>query len=117
MTYRDENGVLRESVVRRADNTKLAEAEVLLVGTENLFSLADKFSSRFKAMKQNSANAFVFAKGENKEKLLIKVRKEDGKELDKISFANDRPEYEIDPVTDNIFYVNGNSLLVYESKK
>jgi outer membrane protein assembly factor BamB len=117
MTYRDENGVLRESVVRRADNTKLAEAEVLLVGAENLFSLADKFSSRFKAMKQNSANAFVFAKGENKEKLLIKVRKEDGKELDKISFANDRPEYEIDPVTDNIFYVNGNSLLVYESKK
>jgi hypothetical protein len=68
-------------------------------------------------MKQNSAYAFVFAKGENKEKLLIKVRKEDGKELDKISFANDRPEYEIDPVTDNIFYVNGNSLLVYESKK
>lgn len=117
MVYRDENGVMRESVIKQADNAKLAEAQVSAVVAGNLFNLADKYSSRFKAMKQNEAYAFVFAKGENNEKLLIKVRKEDGKELDKIIFANDRPEYEIDPVTENIFYVSGSSLLVYDSKK
>ncbi|HEV8511942.1 MAG TPA: hypothetical protein VGQ59_01615 [Cyclobacteriaceae bacterium] len=117
MVYRDENGVMSESVVKQANNKTLAEGAALGAASNVLFDVAGKYSSRFKAMKQNKAYAFIFAKGENNEKLLIKVRKEDGKELDKITFANNRPEYEIDPVTENIFYANGNSLLIYDSKK
>lgn len=117
MAYRDENGVLRNTIVKRADNRTLAEAQVSALISDNLFELTRKYSGRFKAMKQNESYAFIFAKGDNGEKLLIKVRKEDGKELDKITFANDRPEYEIDPVSENVFYVNGNSLLVYDSRK
>jgi hypothetical protein len=45
-----------------------------------------KFNSRFKAMKQNRDYSYIFAKAETGEKVLVKVRKSDGVEVDKIIF-------------------------------
>ena len=84
------------------------------MGTISAF--AAKFDKRFNAMKQNRDYAFIFAKEETGEKVLVKVRKADGVEMDKIIFKNNKPNYEIDPATQNIFYVLDNSIQIFNKK-
>ena len=78
--------------------------------------VAAKFNSRFNAMKQNRDFSYIFAKAETGEKVLVKVRKADGVEVDKIIFKNNKPIYEIDPATQNIFYVLDNSIQIFNKK-
>lgn len=117
MTYRDENGVARQSVVKSADNAKLAESAVSGVGSAALGQLASRYGSRFNAMKQNRDFSYIYAKDEVAGKVLVKVRKVDGVEVDKLIFKNDRPVYEIDPATQNIFYIYENKLMIFDAKK
>jgi hypothetical protein len=67
-------------------------------------------------MKQNKDFAYIFAKTETDEKMLVKVRKADGVEVDKVIFKNNHPVYEIDPATQNIFYVLDDSIEIFNKK-
>ncbi len=80
-------------------------------------TLLSRVKERFNALKQNNEYAFVFAKGEKGENpLLIKVRKEDGVEVDKIEINNTKPIYEVDSVTDDVFYVYKNELRIFTKR-
>ena len=81
-------------------------------------ALAAATRKRFNAMKQNQDYSFIFAKDEASDtKVLVKVRKADGEEVDKIIFENNRPDYEIDPLTESIYYIIGNHLKIFLNKK
>ncbi|GHV39802.1 hypothetical protein FACS1894179_05280 [Bacteroidia bacterium] len=69
-------------------------------------------SQRFNALKQNEEFAFVLNKGD-KGVELVKVRKEDGKEVDRISLDNNKPIYEVDPLSGAIYYVYKNELRIF----
>jgi hypothetical protein len=68
-------------------------------------------------MKQNRDFSYIYAKDETAGKVLVKVRKSDGVEVDKLIFKNDRPVYEIDAATQNIFYIYDNKLMIFDAKK
>jgi outer membrane protein assembly factor BamB len=116
MTYRDSNGKMSTAVLREENKSKMATSAGL-AGAANAMSLVtQKFNSRFNAMKQNRDYAYIFAKAETGEKVLVKIRKSDGIEVDKIIFKNNKPIYEIDPATQNIFYVLDNSIQIFNKK-
>lgn len=116
METRDENGNKQTITLRERDKTNMAQAEGYAAGAAALGMVAEKFGSRFNAMKQNRDFSYIFAKSATGEKMLVKVRKIDGVELDKITFNNNRPQYEIDPATQNIFYVSDNSIQIFNKK-
>ncbi|GAP71368.1 hypothetical protein SAMD00024442_11_28 [Candidatus Symbiothrix dinenymphae] len=72
-------------------------------------------ANRFSAMKANGDYAFVLSKGTNGAEL-VKVKKADGSEVDKIALDNNKPIYEVDPVNDNVYYVFKNELRTYNGK-
>ncbi len=87
------------------------------IGTVLGSSALDKFEQRFNALKHNNEYAFVFAKNEETGKpQLVKVRKSDGEEVDKISIDGTKPLYEVDSYNDNLYYVNKNELRIYNKK-
>ncbi|WP_428231029.1 PQQ-binding-like beta-propeller repeat protein [Flavobacterium sp.] len=116
MTYRDSNGNLRSTVVKEEDKSKMNQAKNMAGASAVLGLVAEKFNSRFKAMKQNRDFSYVFAKADTGEKILVKVSKVDGVEVDKIIFNNNKPLYEIDPATQNIFYVSDKSIQIFNKK-
>lgn len=116
METRDANGNKQTITLRERDKTNMAQAEGYAAGAAALGMVAEKFGSRFNAMKQNRDFSYIFAKSEAGEKMLVKVRKIDGVELDKITFTNVHPKYEIDPATQNIFYVSDNSIQIFNKK-
>lgn len=118
MYQRDENGVMRDrGVVREADKGKMAQANASAIGLGALSQLTSRYGSRFNAMKQNRDFSYIYAKEETGEKVLVKVRKIDGVEVDKLIFKNDRPVYEIDPATQNVFYILNNTVQIFDAKK
>jgi hypothetical protein len=117
MSYRDEAGNMRTAKVKEADKGKLAESAVSGAGSAALGQLASRYGSRFNAMKQNRDFSYIYAKDEAVGKILVKVRKADGVEVDKLIFKNDRPVYEIDPATQTIFYIYENKLMIFDAKK
>jgi outer membrane protein assembly factor BamB len=116
METRDANGNKQVVTLRERDKTNMAQAEGYAAGAAALGMIAEKFDSRFNAMKQNRDFSYIFAKTETGEKMLVKVRKIDGVEVDKITFTNNQPQYEIDPATQNIFYVSDNSIQIFNKK-
>ncbi|MBP6386163.1 MAG: PQQ-binding-like beta-propeller repeat protein [Pseudarcicella sp.] len=115
MLYRNESGEIAR-YGNQLSNNKRVEAEVYGTGAAALTQIADKNTHRFNAMKQNKEFAYIFSKGIGKEKMLIKVRKNDGVEVDKILLMNDNPKYEIDPITQDIFYIYNNELQIFNAK-
>ncbi len=69
---------------------------------------------RFNALKQTDKYAIIFAKGENSEKLLVRVDKETGKELDKITVENNKPVYDYDSVSKDLFYSKGKTVKIFK---
>jgi outer membrane protein assembly factor BamB len=116
MTTRDADGNETTSVVKQKDKAKLNQSAAAAAGAGAMAMVADKFGSRFNAMKQNKDFAYIFAKTEAGEKMLVKVRKSDGVEVDKLIFKNNHPVYEIDPATQNIFYVLDDSIEIFNKK-
>jgi outer membrane protein assembly factor BamB len=116
MTTRDANGNETTSVVKQKDKAKLNQSAAAAAGSTAMAMVAEKFGSRFNAMKQNKDFAYIFAKTETGEKMLVKVRKSDGVEVDKLIFKNNHPLYEIDPATQNIFYVLDDSIEIFNKK-
>lgn len=72
--------------------------------------------SRYNAFGSTITNAYYFTKGENGEKLLVRVLKENGNETDKLIFLNNKPVYEIDYITNKIFYLHNNELHIFNNK-
>jgi outer membrane protein assembly factor BamB len=116
MTYRDTNGNIQTGVLRKEDKGKMNESAAFAGGAAAMNALTEKFGSRFNAMKQNRDFAYIFAKATTGEKMLVKVRKSDGVEVDKLIFKNNKPVYEIDSATQNIFYVLDNSIQIFNKK-
>jgi outer membrane protein assembly factor BamB len=116
MTTRDANGNETTSVVKQKDKAKLNQSAAAAEGAAAMAMVAAKFGSRFNAMKQNKEFSYIFAKTEAGEKMLVKVRKSDGVEVDKLIFKNNHPVYEIDPATQNIFYVLDDSIEIFNKK-
>ena len=116
MTTRDANGNETTSVVKQKDKAKLNQSAAAAAGSTAMAMVAEKFGSRFNAMKQNKDFAYIFAKTETGEKMLVKIRKSDGVEVDKLIFKNNHPLYEIDPATQNIFYVLDDSIEIFNKK-
>lgn len=76
----------------------------------------DQLRNRFNAMQETDNYALIFAKGEEGEKYLIKVNKETGKEIDKIILENNKPIYDVDFATDDIYYSRKNEVKIFKSK-
>jgi hypothetical protein len=103
------------------------KGERVLVGSGDLFNkktqmagdIAGELGSvltqtkRFNALKQNAEYAFILNKGDNGAEL-VKVKKEDGKEVDKIAIDNTKPLYEADPVDGTIYYAYKNELRIFK---
>lgn len=70
-------------------------------------------TKRFNALKQNADYAFILNQGANGTEL-VKIKKEDGKEIDKIAIDSNKPMYEVDPVDGTIYYVYKNELKIYK---
>ncbi|WP_343022903.1 PQQ-binding-like beta-propeller repeat protein [Flavobacterium sp. PL12] len=116
LVVRDERGHIVGNIRKDADQKLLKKSKNQAVASAAMGIVAAKFNSRFNTMKQNRDYSYIFAKAETGEKVLVKVRKSDGVELDKIIFKNNKPIYEIDPVTENIFYVLDNSIQIFNKK-
>lgn len=116
MTYRDADGNMR-TVVAKGDQANKDQAKTYAAGSAALGIVAAKFNSRFNAMKQNRDFSYIFAKADSGEKILVKVSKVDGVEVDKIIFNNNKPIYEVDPATQNIFYVSDKSIQIFNRKE
>jgi len=116
MTYRDSSGNMRSTVLKEEDKSKMNQAKNMAGASAALGVVAAKFDKRFNAMKQNRDYSYIFAKADTGEKILVKVNKADGVEVDKIIFNNNKPLYEIDPATQNIFYVSDKSIQIFNKK-
>ncbi|QKJ61856.1 MULTISPECIES: PQQ-binding-like beta-propeller repeat protein [unclassified Flavobacterium] len=116
MTTRDADGNETTSVVKSKNKAQLNQSMAAAAGADALAMVAARFGSRFNAMKQNRDFSYIFAKTETGEKMLVKVRKADGVEVDKVTFKNNHPVYEIDPATQNIFYVLDDSIEIFNKK-
>ena len=79
----------------------------------DLGSVLSAKSQRFNALKQNADYAFVLNRGDQGPEL-VKVRKNDGKEVDKIALDNNKPIYETDPIVGSIYYVHKNELRIFK---
>jgi len=76
-------------------------------------NIIDGVGKRFNGLKQSNRYAIVLAKGETGPEL-VKVRKADGVEVSKINLDSNKPIYEIDVVTDNIYYAADKDLKVFK---
>ncbi|MES2240093.1 MAG: PQQ-binding-like beta-propeller repeat protein [Bacteroidota bacterium] len=105
------------SVVKSEDAKLMRKSANQALASSILADASKRFGQRYQAMKQNREFSYIFAKDNTSDKkVLVKVKKEDGKELDKIIFENMRPVYEIDPATQSIYYVFENELRIFNKK-
>ena len=105
------------SVVKAKGEAQLRRAANQAAGSAALADVSKRLGQRYQAMKQNRDYSYIFAKDETtSKKVLVKVKKEDGTELDKIIFENMRPIYEIDPGTQSIYYIYENELRIFNKK-
>ena len=116
-TIDPETGKESTSVVKEQSKARLKRAANQAVGAAVLGDVSKRLGQRYQAMKQNRDFSYIFAKDEaTSKKVLVKVKKEDGTELDKIIFENMRPIYEIDPGTQSIYYIYENELRIFNKK-
>jgi hypothetical protein len=120
--YRDASGKLVEQTGDAFDpNTKrrLSEKGNALsnVSANINATLMSRVKNRFNALKHNDEYAFVLTKGKGDETTqIVKVKKSDGTEVDKIAIDNNKPLYEIDPVTNTIYYAYKNELRIFSKQ-
>lgn len=106
-----------ERVVKQKNEARLKRAANQAVGSAALANVSKRLGQRYDAMKQNRDYSYIFAKdAASDKKVLVKVKKEDGTELDKIIFENMRPIYEIDAETESIYYIFENELRIFNKK-
>jgi hypothetical protein len=105
------------SVVKARNESQMKKSANQALGSAVLADVSKRFGQRYQAMKQNRDYSYIFAKDEaTSKKVLVKVKKEDGTELDKIVFENIRPIYEIDPATQSIYYIFEKELRIFNKR-
>lgn len=105
------------SVAKARNESQMKRASNQAAGSAVLGEVSKRLGQRYQAMKQNRDFSYIFAKDEaTSKKVLVKVKKEDGTELDKIIFENIRPIYEVDPATQSIYYIYENELRIFNKK-
>lgn len=117
VTYRDSEGNsitdTSEPIAVFGEKTKtLGEAGYLTSGISQSL-----IAQRFNAMQETDEYAIIFAKGENAERLLIRVDKETGEEVDKIIVQNTKPMYDYDAATKSLFYSHQNKVYIFKEDK
>ncbi|MDY0905223.1 PQQ-binding-like beta-propeller repeat protein [Pedobacter sp. CFBP9032] len=117
---RDGSGNIKQGyLLSEASREKLQSKSILNNNISSSISatVSGRINSRFKALKQNNDFAYIFARGEGDQtNYLVKVSKATGEEVDKIAVDNTKPIYEIDYLTDNLYYVYQNELRVFSKK-
>lgn len=106
----------KEKVIayKEKDQGRLNRAANEAAGAAFLADVSKRFGQRYQAMKQNRDFSYIFARDEaTDKKVLVKLKKENGSELDKIIFENIRPIYEIDPATQYIYYIFEKELRIF----
>lgn len=73
-------------------------------------------SDRYNALQETDKYAILFVKGENKEKLIVRIDKETGKEIDKIIVENNKPVYDYDMVTKDMYYSKGKEVKIFRAE-
>jgi hypothetical protein len=105
------------SVVKARNESQMKKSANQALASAVLADVSKRFGQRYQAMKQNRDYSYIFAKDEaTSKKVLVKVKKEDGTELDKIVFENIRPIYEIDPATQSIYYIFEKELRIFNKR-
>lgn len=97
------------------DNDKGIQSASAAYGLLNSSALG-KYETRFNALKHNDEYAYVINKAQSGGAELVKVRKSDGEEVDRISVEGTRPLYDVDGYNDNLYYVHKNELRIYNKK-
>jgi len=113
--YRDSEG----NIVSRSSTSAVFGDKAKAIGDAGYIATAAAMlfaKERHNALQETNKYAILFAKGENGERLLIKVDKETGEELDKITVDNLRPIYDVDYATDDIYYSVKNQVKVFKSE-
>ncbi|MRX65365.1 PQQ-binding-like beta-propeller repeat protein [Maribacter luteus] len=111
-TYRDSEG----NVTSNSNSYDVFGKKAAAIGEAGYYSgkFGQQFvKSRFRAMQETDNYSIIFAKGDNGEKLLIKVDKESGAEIDKIIMENNKPIYDVDYVSDDIYYSNNKEVQIF----
>ncbi|QLE01434.1 PQQ-binding-like beta-propeller repeat protein [Galbibacter sp. BG1] len=114
-TYRDPQG----NEVRSGSSAALFGENAKAIGEAGYLAtdVAMAFAQdRFNALQETNKYALIFAKGENGERLLVKVDKETGEELDKVIINDLKPVYDVDHVSDDIYYSTDNHVKIFKSK-
>lgn len=113
-TYKDSNGnTIRNSSTHAAFGDK-AQA----IGAAGFYTgaIGQQFvQNRYNAMQETDGYALIFAKADDGGKLLIKVNKETGVEENKIILNNNKPVYDVDYATDDIYYSKGKEVRIFKS--
>ncbi|MEC4114652.1 outer membrane protein assembly factor BamB family protein [Myroides pelagicus] len=117
MTYRDSKGqlhsetnaLLSDSAQRRASQKADTYGEM---GDALEKNFTANVRNRFNAMKQSLDYVFVANRGKQGPEL-VKVRKKDGEEVVRVPLDGNKPLYEIDPISENLYYASGNVLKIY----
>ncbi|MDR1883797.1 MAG: hypothetical protein LBR26_13595 [Prevotella sp.] len=112
--------IVFQSVNERGEPVETGRADLFNKNTQTAGAVSGELgaffaakSRRFNALKQNEEFAFVLNKSD-KGIELVKVRKEDGKEVDRISLDNNQPVYDVDPLNGTIYYAYKNELRIFK---
>ncbi len=113
-TYRDSEG----NMISNSNSYDVFGEKAAAIGRAGFYAgqFGQQFvQSRFRAMQETDTYSIIFAKGDNGEKLLIKVDKETGDEIDKIIMENNKPIYDVDYVSDDIYYSKNKEVQIFKS--
>jgi outer membrane protein assembly factor BamB len=111
--YKDSQG----NSVNKEDTNAVFGEKTKAIGEAGFLagSIGQTFvQNRFLAMQETDNYSLIFAKSETGEKLLIKVNKETGEEIDKITLENNKPIYDVDFVSDDIYYSKGKEVRIFK---
>jgi len=100
---------------RQPDNVSKFDSKIQSITLDNLTgNIIVKEANKVSAF--NPVSNLVEWTVTDETNFLVKVNKATGAEVDKIAIDNTKPIYEIDFVTDNLYYVNNNELRIFSKK-
>ncbi len=121
MSYVDEKGVSHTSSNYLVSESSRASLNQKAAGNAAAGALVSELTknvgTRFNALKQNANFAYIFAKdnsGDANLKVLVKVNKQNGEEVDKIIVDGTKPLYDIDASTNTVYFAKGNVLSIFK---
>ncbi|GAA4274299.1 PQQ-binding-like beta-propeller repeat protein [Aquimarina gracilis] len=116
VTYRDANG---NTVTQTSGPQAVFGERAKAIGEAGYMggTFSQQFvQDRYHALQETDKYAIIFAKGDNGERLLIKVNKQTGKEVDKIIVESTKPVYDYDTVSEDLYYSKGNKVMIFKAE-